>query len=176
MRGSTVLDAASVATWHVKRAGDGLSCIIEVQDAKDSESGFTLDVTLKRFEFGDEHDAERESTLIVDRIDSGQVIAATPPKKSRDSIARDLRVFMTSFGIALDDHGYQVRLPNKGPKVRAVSIETVRPIYYAKRADLDVQDSKKTAFGRDLKKAIMHEVLLSGEVDGEALLWRPTKK
>jgi hypothetical protein len=177
MRGNTALDAASVATWHVKKSSNGtLGCTVTIQEAKDSTSGETLQVTLQRFVLGDEHDDERHSTLTVENIESGDALTTAHPSKSRDSVARDLRVLMTSFSIALDDHGEQVQLPNNGPKVRAVNIEKVRPIYYAKRGDLDNQDSKKKAFSRDLKRAITCEAVLSGEIDGAALLWQAIKK
>lgn len=70
-RGSTVLPGASVATWHVERVdnGDGGTARIEVMEAKDAASGLVFDVHLRRVEFGDEHDIERESTLIVESVE-----------------------------------------------------------------------------------------------------------
>jgi hypothetical protein len=179
MRGSTVLDAASVATWHVKRAGNGLSCTIEVQDAKDSESGFTMDVTLKLVKFGDERDAERESTLMVDKVEidailEGEVEVSTKPRPRKRGPAQ-LSAFMTAFDIALEKRGRQVQLPDSGPNVRAVSIEAVAPIYIRKYPGRAKEDSKRRAFDRHLVRATDSEILVTGEIHGEPMLWKPHK-
>ncbi|WP_428660477.1 AAA family ATPase [Reyranella sp.] len=171
MRGSTTLDAASVATWHVKKDGGGaLGCTVTIQDAKDGESGETLRVTLQKVELGDR---QMQSTLMVESVEfSAAAEDGTPAKKKPTP---SLNAFMTSVNIAMDRSGIDAHLPDNGPRVKAVSIELVRTVYYDKRADLD-QDSKRKVFRDQMKAAIERELLVSGTITGKPMLWYPGKR
>jgi hypothetical protein len=140
-RGATALPAGVVAQWHLKRQGngDGLRCRLVVDEAKDSVSKFEFDVTLERFEFGDDHDERRESTLLVKSIKQAEGINADDPGKSRRGAGppKSMRALTTSMDIALDRFGIELRLPNSGPKVKAVKVALVRSTYFGKRADLE---------------------------------------
>jgi AAA domain-containing protein len=173
-RGATVLPAGVVATWHVKRQrnGTGLGCSLIVEEAKDSVSDFALDVELERIEFGDEHDERRESTLKVRSITPAEI---EKPTQKRTKITPTLAAFMTSVGIALDRHGIIVQLPDNGPKVKAVNVELVRPVYYDKRSDLE-GDSKRKTFARQMEDAIVREILFSKMINGLPMLYLPTSQ
>src|SRR5262249_25415315 len=111
LRGGTVLDAGSVATWRTARKAGETACTVTVQEAKDSASDLTFRVQLKPVEFGDEHDGQRENTLIVEKIEPA---AASESAPRRLRITPTLGAFMTSVGIGLDQHGVERRLPNRG--------------------------------------------------------------
>jgi hypothetical protein len=175
MRGYTALDGASMATWRVKKTSNGsLGCTVTIQEAKDSSSGETLHVTLERFELGDEHDENRHTTLMVESIEIAVADhSSQPATKKRAGMTPTLTTFMTSFDIALHRHGIEVRLPDNGPKVKAVTLDYLRNTYYGKRSDLDDVQSKGAAFRRHLQTAIDREVLVSGTINGLSMLWRP---
>jgi hypothetical protein len=124
---------------------------------------------------GDEHDEERPSTLIVEKVEIAAPAdhSSSRGKKARAGETPMLRTFMTSVGIAFDGHGEMFQLPDGGPKVRAVNVEAVRPVYYAKRPDLDNSDSRGAAFRRHLEAAIDRQLLCWGLIDGQGMLWRP---
>jgi hypothetical protein len=180
MRGYSMADAASVATWRLtKNKGDGLSAILTVVEAKDSVSDLDFAVKLKRVELGDEHAERRESTLIVDKIEAAERPAGDGPKKTRERIPPALGAFTTSGEIAMHRHGIEVQLPitiegAKPAKVKAVREELVRSIYYQKRGDLD-PESKRKAFQRHLREAIDRELVVCGEINGQLMLWKPSK-
>src|SRR5262249_15827501 len=133
-----------------------------------------FDIRLRPFEFGDEHDERRESTLIVDSIEEAATATDESGQSKRQRITPKLGVFMTSVQIALDRDGKREALPNKGPKRKTVRIEAVGPIYYDKGADLE-SESKRKAFARQLNDAIERELIVVGTINGEAMLWLPTK-
>ena len=117
MRGGTTLDAASVATWHVRRPNKAsLTCAIEVQDAKDSESGFRMTAQLARFEFGDEHDDDRELTLMVDSVEADAAAADDEDDKRAASIPKNQAAFMTAVDQALERTA-----PASGPSSMALT-------------------------------------------------------
>jgi hypothetical protein len=174
MRGYTALDGASVATWRVRKNSNGaLGCSVAIQHAKDSASGETLHVTLQKVELGDEHDEERHTTLMVETIElagAAEDNTATAKKKPTPS----LKAFMTSVEITMHRFGIDVHLPDSGPRVKAVRIEHLRTTYYGKRADLE-DDSKRKVFRDQLKAAIERELIVSGTINGEPMLWYPKK-
>jgi hypothetical protein len=169
LRGGTVLDAGSVATWRTARKAGELACTVTVQEAKDSVSDLGFRVLLKAVQFGDEHDEQRESTLIVDSIEAES--SDTQPKRER--VSPGLRAAMTAIDIGIDQHGSEITLPNRGPRVRAVAIETVRKIYVGKRADDLTEDSKRRTFDRHLESLIDREIVVSGQLAGHPMLWKP---
>src|SRR5262249_23655870 len=140
MRGTTALEAAADVILRLERIthGHAYKCRLMVEESKDGESGLSYIVTLQRHFFGDpEHDTECASTLVVDKIEPAEPAQPTPKAKKEKQESAGLRDFMTAVGQALDWHGIEVRLPNNGPKLKAVSIELLRNVYYRKRADLD---------------------------------------
>jgi hypothetical protein len=174
MRGGTTLDAASVATWHIRRPNKGLSSIIEVQDAKDSESGFSMMVFLTRFEFGDEHDDDRESTLMIDTIEDDAAAADDKDDKRAPSIPKNQAAFMTAVDQALERYGNRKRPFRDGPYVNCVSRERVLERYLRVRADA-APATRERDFRRQLSAAVKREDLIARERDGETLLWKPKK-
>jgi len=175
MRGGTTLDAASVATWHIKRPNRrALTCTIEVQDAKDSESGFSMSAQLARFEFGEEHDDERESTLIVDAVEDAAAAADDEEEKRAPSIPRNQAAFMTAVEQALERYGIRKRPFRDGPYVNCVTRERVLERYIKVRADA-TPATRERDFRRQLSAAVKREDLIARERDGETLLWKPKK-
>jgi AAA domain len=169
MRGYSMADAASVATWRLKRTktGDKLGAILTVLEAKDSVSDLDFAVQFKRIELGDEHAEHCESTLIVDTIEPTEAASDKP----RASVAPSEHAFMTAFDQALDRHGIELHLPDNGPRVKAVNNDYLRATYYQRRADLDA-DGKRRTFNRHLGNLIEREVLVSREINGTSLAWR----
>ena len=174
MRGGTTADAGSVATWRISRPDkSGLSSTIEVQDAKDSESGFSMIARLVKFEFGDEHEDGRESTLIVDTIE--EVAAAADDEAKRPpSIPKSQAAFMTAVDQALERKGTRKRPFKDGPYVNAVTREQVLERYLRVRADA-APATRERDFRRQLGDAVKREDLVTRERDGETLVWKPKK-
>ena len=175
MRGGTTLDAASVATWHVRRPNKAsLTCAIEVQDAKDSESGFSMTAQLARFEFGDEHDDDRESTLMVDSVEADAAAADDEDDKRVAGIPKNQAAFMTAVDQALERHGTRKRPFRDGSYVNCVTREQVLERYIKVRADA-APATRERDFRRQLSAAVKREDLIARERDGETLLWKPKK-
>jgi hypothetical protein len=181
MRGHTSLPGASVANWHIEPMtnGERYQGRVVIEDSKDGESGLVLIATLRQHFFGDpEKDPDCASTLLVDKIEPADPsdTGSTGAKDKRPRVARSLSAFMTAVSIALDQHGTMVRLPDGGPQVKAVREQYLRNIYYFKRADLDSTDSKSKDYRRQLAKAVKEEALVSGTIDGTAMVWLPSKQ
>jgi hypothetical protein len=124
-----------------------------------------------RYEFGDEDDEERESTLIVDSIEAAD--AATDDDKKRPTrTPKNQAAFMTAVGQALERTGIKKRPFNDGPLVRTVTEDQVLERYSRIRADA-VPDTRDREFRRQLGNAIKREELIARAVDGETLIWKP---
>lgn len=176
MRGGTTADAGSVATLRIIRSDKAdYRCTIEVQEAKDEESNFSMVAQLVRFEFGDEHDEECESTLIVDTIEpSGQATEDEGKKKAR-KVPDGLKAFMTAFDQALEAKGTRKKPLTDGPVVMTVTSEQLFEVYSQIRADEVKPDTKRRSFERQLGQAVKREGLITCKHDGEILIWRAEK-
>lgn len=174
MRGGTTADAGSVATLRISRSDKAdYRCTIEVQEAKDEESNFSMVAQLVRFEFGDEHDEDRESTLIVDKIEPSG--AADEDKAERKKkVPEGQKAFMTAFDQAVASKGSRRQPLTDGPFVETVSSEQLFEVYSRIRADLK-PESRDREFDRQLGSAIKREDLITRDVGGETLIWRAEK-
>jgi len=173
MRGGTTADAGSVATWRVSRPHKtDLRCIVEVQEAKDEESNFSMVAQLERYEF----DGTGESTLIVSSVEispdgqAGETAARDTPR-----IPKNQAAFMTAVTQALEKHGKRKRPFADGPVVYCVTRESARQRFDIIRADLKDEDSRKRIFNNQLAAAVAREDLVTRLIDGETLLWSPQK-
>jgi hypothetical protein len=179
-RGGTTLPAGVVASWHIKRTrGEGLHCKLLVEEAKDSVSDFAFDVDLQKFEFGDEHDERRESTLIVTKIaavegQEGETEDQPRPRKRRHSPNDSL--FFSCMDQSLDRHGIELYLSDGRPRVKAVNSEYVRTLFARRRPDIKDTDSVRRMFDRFLDKHLGGQALLAEKESGLVYLFYPTKQ
>ncbi len=151
----------------------GLTCTIEVQEAKDAESGFTMTAELVPFEFGDEHDDDRESTLIVDSIVMADAAAADDGHKGA-RIPKNQAAFMTAVEQAIERHGISKQPLNDGPWLRTVTEKQVLERYSIIRADAG-PETREREFRRQFAQAIKREDLITRFHGGDTLVWRPEK-
>jgi hypothetical protein len=173
MRGHSSLPGAMVAGWKVTKTAH-LEASLKVEDAKDVEDGFSLDVKLKPVELGYKpHTFEPVTTLVVTEISAGVDVVNATDQVNKRRMPPGLRTFVRELQNALIDKGVDIRPHLDGPMVRAVHREDVRPYYYAARSDQEDQDTKRKAFSRQLQAAVERELLVSRDVNGEPYLWVP---
>jgi hypothetical protein len=160
---STLLGAIDV---ELEIESNDTGRLIRLTKVRDGNSGRELGFKLVPKTVGQDEDGDDITSCIVEASD---IISA---KAKQVKVTPGLRALKTTVEIAVHDAGQQVRLPNSGPTVRAVSIEALRPVYYNKRADL-TEASKRTIFARDLADAIKRELLVSGVIEGTPMVWLP---
>ncbi|NLH83139.1 MAG: hypothetical protein GX458_20200 [Phyllobacteriaceae bacterium] len=79
---------------------------------------------------------------------------------------------MASFTTALLDHGENVRPFADGPMLRAVPRDAVRDVFIEGHP-ADNAETRSRAFLRSAARAVEARELMSGEVNGRAMLWQP---
>lgn len=173
MRGHSSLPGAMVAGWRVTKVGP-LEASLKVEDAKDVEDGFSLDVKLKSVELGlKPHTFEPVTTLVVTEVSAGVDVVNETDQINKRRMPPGLRTFVREFQNTLIDKGTNIQPFSDGPIVRAVHREDVRVAYYAARSDQEDNDTKRKAFSRQLQAAVERELLVSRDVNGEPYLWVP---
>lgn len=173
MRGHSSLPGAMVAGWRITKVGP-LEASLKVEDAKDVEDGFSLDVKLKSIELGlKPHTFEPVTTLVVTEVSAGVDVVNETDQINKRRMPPGLRTFVREFQNALIDKGTDIQPFSNGPIVRAVRREDVRALYYAARSDQEDNDTKRKAFSRQLQAAVERELLVSRDVNGEPYLWVP---
>jgi hypothetical protein len=190
-RGHTSLPCAVVSSWHVIKTSEGLegpwTADVVVIGAKNSATGFTLKVTLKRVELGENRYDRMETILMLDTVQwADEPSAATAKKVRRQN--KTLALLMTCFKFVRDGVGgselRQVRGGN-GPWIAVVDASKVREVFYErypKPTKIEGEDDeearkrdgdrKRKAFDRTLARVVEIELLFTETADdGRTFLW-----
>lgn len=172
MRGHTSLSGAVVSSWRVvKTSASGAYGCEVMAESKDAEDCKLL-VTLRRVDVFADADGKRETTLLIDSIAPSETDDEPTPQAAKPKIST-LSALVRAFDIARDTHGRpeQPHGPD-GPRLRVVSKEQLRAVYYARRTE-DTPAAKQKAFTRHLGAAINSEILFAKEMpNGDTVLWK----
>jgi hypothetical protein len=190
-RGHTSLPGAVVSSWHVIKTSEGLegpwTADVVVIGAKNSATGFTLKMTLKRVELGENRYGRMETILMLDTVqwaDEPSAVTATKARRQNKTLA----LLMTCFKFVRDGVGgsqlRRVRGGN-GPWIAVVDASKVREVFYERypkptkvegEDDEDAHkrdaDRKRKAFDRTVARAVEIELLFTETAgDGRPFLW-----
>jgi hypothetical protein len=176
LRGHTSLVGGLDVSILSERKEGMHSTVLTLQKLKDEESNLKFTVHLSRVVIAHDEDGDEISTLVVDRIEEGDVVTI---RRASRSIPPGQRLLMEVVALALDEAGTIHKPFGDGPAVSVVAESAVRTRYYARMAEqAERGEDKKTlaerqrkAFSRALVPALKATMLRAGERDEQRILW-----
>lgn len=138
-RGHTSLTGAADAQIAVKRDSAGY-VIATVEWMKDGPEGTTIASRLEQVTVGVDDDGDDIKSCVVVPVEDRPADTATTRKSTKSG-----RIFHDAFTEALDTKGQTIRVRGGEPVVRAVSIEDVRPEFYARYVTSEAEPKKRAA-------------------------------
>jgi hypothetical protein len=172
-RGSSAKEGAADTVLAVladrELSGGVRNTRLAVRKQRDGVSGFEIPFTPRMLETGTDDDGDPVTAPVID----WQATQQTTEDDARWTPSMQIlrRVLMT----ILNDCGEMVRPFPDGPAVCACDIELVRTEFYrqypADGTEQQKADTRRKAFGRSLKEAIVRGVVMSRQFDGVQLVW-----
>lgn len=144
---------------------------MSVEKAKDEVGGLAFAFKLERLVLMTDEDGREISSLIVHAIEEANPVK---PKKAdgKRKPPPSANLLLACINEALDVNGRDARPFSDGPTVRAVGLEPIRKVYYARLGDKD-NSAKRSSFNRGIDRLLDRQDIAAGEIKGERCVWLP---